>query len=79
MTRERANEIIAQAQTRAKYGPWSDQLDKVMSADERRAVLEMWETMPGYTCFVHALYRIANGDPPGSEQVRGENHQPQGN
>ena len=57
MTRERANEIVRQAQALARYGPWSDQLDKVMTPDERAAVLAMWETMPGYTTFVHALQR----------------------
>ena len=74
MTRERANEIVRQAQALARYGPWSDQLDKVMTPDERAAVLAMWETMPGYTTFVHALQRICNGEPPGLKQVRGEKH-----
>lgn len=79
MTRERAAEIIQQAQSLARHGPWSDQLDKVMSPDERDDVLAMWKTMPGYTCFVHALFRIRDGVPPGLTPEFGhEKHQPQG-
>jgi len=62
MTAERAAEIVQQAQATAKYGPWSDQLDKVMSKAERDHVIALWNTMPGYTCFVDALLRIRNGN-----------------
>lgn len=65
MTAERAAEIIEQAKRKAIYGPWSDQLDKVMTPDERADILRKWETMPGHTCFVDALLRIKNNLPDG--------------
>ena len=77
MTSERAAQIIEQAQARAIHGPWSDQLDKVMTAEERAEVLQLWRTMPGYTCFVDALLRIKQGIPGGVE-VATERHAPQG-
>lgn len=61
MTPSRAKEIIESAQEKSTCGPWSDQLDKVMSAVERADVIEVWNTLPGDSCFVDALYRIANG------------------
>jgi len=60
MTSDRAKEIIQQAKKLANVGPWSDQLDKVMTKEERDEVNKVWETMPGYTCFVDALYHIIN-------------------
>ena len=78
MTSERANEIIVQAKARARHGPWSDQLDKVMTPEERQEVIDLWNTMPGYTCFVHALLRIVYGDGPGPHDVPGERSSPQG-
>lgn len=62
MTPERAKEIIKQAQDKANVGPWSDQIEKVITKEERNEVNKVWETMPGHTCFVDALYRIANGE-----------------
>lgn len=58
MTPERATEIIAQAKATAKHGPWSDQLSNVMTVDERSAVVEVWQTLPGSSCFADALLRI---------------------
>jgi len=60
MTPERAKEIIAQAKAQAGCGPWSDQLDKVMTDIEREEVRHKWQTMPGYTCFVDALFRFVD-------------------
>lgn len=57
MTPARATEIIRDAKARAIHGPWSDQLSNV-TADERAEIIAVWETMPGYTCFVDALHRI---------------------
>lgn len=60
MKPERAKEVIQQAQAKAKHGPWSDQLDSVMTPEERRFVLEYWKKMPsGSSCFIDALYSIA--------------------
>jgi hypothetical protein len=62
MTPARATEIIRDAKARATYGPWSDQLSNVMTADERAEIITVWRTMPGYTCFVDALHRIERND-----------------
>lgn len=59
ITPERAQEIIQSAHDACTCGPWSDWLDRVMQPGEREEVNQVWETMPGYTCFVDAIYRIA--------------------
>ena len=59
MTSNRAKQIIEDARAKAVHGPWCDQLDHVMHPGERDEVNRVWETMPGYTCFVNALFRIA--------------------
>lgn len=59
MNRDRAREILQTAYDTTTCGPWSDQLDKVMTREERAEICAVWDTMPGYTCFVDALYRIA--------------------
>jgi hypothetical protein len=51
----RAKEIIQQAKDKAVHGPWSDQLDKVMSKEECDEVIRHWNTMNGSTNFVQAL------------------------
>lgn len=56
----RANEIFNQARNQTKHGPWSDQLDKVMSPGERAYIMAIWDTMPGNTCFVDAFLRVKN-------------------
>lgn len=64
MTRERADEIFEAAKARAIHGPWSDQLDKVMTADERAEVIAFWKRIPsGSSTFVSALFRIRDGIP----------------
>lgn len=55
---DRVREIIETARASATYGPWSDQLDLVMTAEERKSVKDLWNTMPGNTCFVDALLRM---------------------
>ena len=60
MKPERATEIIREAKAKCVHGPWSDQLSNVMTQDERREVVTVWNTMPGSACFVDALLRIAN-------------------
>lgn len=57
---ERAKEIIQQAKDKSTHGPWSDQLSKVMSKEERDEVVQHWNTMDGSTCFVDALYEFVN-------------------
>jgi hypothetical protein len=61
MNQERAQQIVKQARAHAGCGPWSDQLDKIMTSAERDEVIAHWQTMPGHTCFVDALNRFANG------------------
>ena len=60
MTPTRAREIYDAARAQATCGPWSDQLDNVMTPDERREIVAVWETMPGNSCFVDALFRVMN-------------------
>lgn len=62
MTPQRAQEIIEQAREATICGPWSDLLDDVMTQAERVEVKQVWNEMPGYTCFLDALYRIANAE-----------------
>lgn len=75
MTAERAREIFdaARAHPGAKIGPWSDQLDNVMTASEREEIKAVWATMSGGSSFVSALFHIMNGgwrgDQPHSERA----------
>lgn len=63
MTAERARQIFDAAVNHpgAKIGPWSDCLRHVMTNSERQEINRVWETMPGYTSFCDALFRIMNG------------------
>lgn len=64
MTPQRAREIIQAAYDACTCGPWCDWLDRVMQPGEKEEVKQVWETMPGDTCFVDAIYRIAREDQP---------------
>ena len=64
MIPERAQEIIQAAYDTCTCGPWCDQLDKVMTKEERQKVNQVWDTMPGDTCFVDAIYYIARTNNP---------------
>lgn len=59
MTQQRASAIIEEAKNKTEFGPWSDQLTKVMTREERLEVNRVWDTMPGHTCFIDALFRVA--------------------
>jgi hypothetical protein len=61
VTPQRAKEIVEQARAQAKFGPWSDQLDKVMTEGERNFVKDHWGTLPGHKNFVDALMSVARG------------------
>jgi hypothetical protein len=61
MTPERARGILDASRFVSNIGPFSDQIDAVMAKGEREEVLKVWETLPGYTCFVDALNYIAAG------------------
>lgn len=63
MKTERASEIIAKAKEAATIGPWSDQIQRFMTPDERRDLVKVWKTMPGTTCFVDVLEKIAKETP----------------
>jgi hypothetical protein len=60
ITQERATEIFNQAVKQAKIGPWSDELRRIMTPDEIKAVYDQWQTMPGNTCFVDSFLRFKN-------------------
>jgi hypothetical protein len=51
-------QIVNESKSRSKYGPWSDQLNKVMTKSEYDEVLKLWSTMPGSTCFMDAFNRL---------------------
>lgn len=59
MKPERASEIMAKAKAAATIGPWSDQIQRFMTPDERRELLLVWKTMPSTTSFVDVLNKIA--------------------
>ena len=61
LSQERSQEIVKQAQEKAIHGPWVDQLDKVMSKEERQEVIKYWDTLPGWTSFYDALMHFVNG------------------
>jgi len=61
MNQQRAVEIFEACKRKAIHGPWSDQLDKCMTPQERESVINVWDTMPGYTCFADAFMRIVKG------------------
>lgn len=59
MKPERASEIMTKAKAAATIGPWSDQIQRFMTTDERRELLLVWKTMPSTTSFVDVLNKIA--------------------
>ena len=74
----RAREIVSEAQASASPGPWSDQLDRVMSKGEYRFVYDHWMTMrggDGSASFVDALLDLAN---PSDDAQRGRAFNPSG-
>lgn len=62
ITKERAQGLIDASRFCAEYGPWCDHLDKVMTSEERKAIIEHWDTMSDRTSFVDALYSLARGN-----------------
>ena len=72
---ERKREIWNKCEARAKetakrigVSSWSDQIDKVITPEERKEVKALWDTMPGTTCFADAFLRWLNTPKP--EEVR---------
>ena len=63
VTSSRARQIISQAQAASKFGPWSDQLVRVMTQGEYRFLYDHWHTMRGSASFLDALLDIANPSP----------------
>ncbi len=61
LTKERATEIVRLAREKATCGPWCDQLDKVMTPEERDEIIAHWDTKDGSSNFVNALYDFVNG------------------
>lgn len=58
MTSERAKFLLANSDE--YLGPSVRELE---TPEERQFVLDFWEKMPGSTCYIDALKRIANGIP----------------
>ena len=60
MTPERALELMYESNQRHSFFPKHRYAPE--TAEERREVLAMWNTMPGYTCYYDALNRIAKAE-----------------
>ena len=65
MSKDEAQTIIRLALERHRekglVGPWSDQLEKVMTLDQRIHVQRFWDQLDGNTSFLDALVCLANG------------------
>lgn len=58
---ERAKEIAANAQERATHGPWSDQIDKVITPQEKAFFMAVWDSIPnGNSSFMTAFNAVLN-------------------
>jgi hypothetical protein len=55
ISRERAEEIVRQAQEITVCGPWSDNMTKVMTEEEDAEVKLHWSALPGDTCYMDAF------------------------
>lgn len=70
MTKERAKFLLS----KQKYGdipmtflrscdmPGKKLDPEGITEEEDREIKSLWETMPSWTCYMHALMRIANGE-----------------
>ena len=59
---ERAEEIERQARQKATHGSWCDQIDKVITPEEKAFVMAVWDAIPsGSSTFMDAFYAIKNG------------------
>jgi hypothetical protein len=62
MQKQRATEIFEQCKKQSGYGPWSDQLQKVMAPDEYAEVKRIWlNKMPGFSSLAGTFCDIKNG------------------
>ena len=68
MTPERASYILdtellggsfRRAYRQSCDGPWTRTYPDGITPDEHAAVVELWRTMPGWTCYADAVRRIA--------------------
>lgn len=70
MTKERAKHILSNALPGGdlryafarSYSPFSRLYTDGLTREEDRAVKALWETMPGWTTYSDALWRIARGE-----------------
>lgn len=67
----RAREIVEQAREATEHGPWSDNVERVLQPGEYRYVYDFWDTLPGDTSFVDALYAVGDISP-GEAPLSGE-------
>lgn len=61
MTRERALEIKQQCQLLAEGSPWSDQMDHILTPQEKQEIITYWKNLPGGSSFLDAFFDICNG------------------
>ena len=60
MTPERALELMYESNQECSF--WPKHLYAPETPEERKEVVAMWNTMPGYTCYYDALKRISKGE-----------------
>lgn len=58
LTAHRIDEIERLCQTSKGHGPWSDQLDNIMTEDEQDEVRTHWYLLDGESCFVSAMFDL---------------------
>lgn len=59
--KERAQEIANECSERAQYGPWTDQMEDVMTDGEMAFVHAVWDCCPGNYSFYSAFCLIWQG------------------
>lgn len=72
LTREWATGVLERCQAAATHGPWCDQLDRVLSAEERVALRALWAKLPGTFSVVSTLFAVMHGTADGYVRVEAE-------
>ena len=57
LTKDRAQEIW---EHRPQF--WGDTIGRMLSPMEKLTVADTWKTMPGYTCWANAFFRVLRGE-----------------
>ena len=55
LTPARCEEIVRQSQELVEYGPWSDQIDKILTSEEKAEINLHWSSLPSDASFIDAF------------------------